>query len=154
MKKLLVMVGVVVALAGVWRWHAGAPQVEVTDGGGGKLVLDRLWIDHIPRNEREMVKVFVVLSEEPVGAFNESSAWAGSFEAFKYTRTGGELRVVYPQTGAKETIKVKARSCSERGMDFCLELDGGKGAKRYYSREGWELRSLADEQRLLSQISL
>lgn len=100
-----------------------------------------------------MVKAFVVLSEEPIGVFNEASMWSGSFEAFKYTRGGGELRVVYPQTGKGETIKTKARTCSEGKFDFCLELDGGKGAKRYYSREGWELRSLADEQRLLGQLA-
>lgn len=150
MKKLLVMVGVVAALAGVWRWHAHS---VATDGGGNKLVVDRLWIDHIPRSEREMVKAFVVLSEEPIGVFNESSAWTGNFEAFKYEARKGELRVVYPQTGKGETIGVKARKCDERGMDFCLELDGGKGAKRYYSREGWELRSLADEQRLIRQLA-
>ncbi|MEO8548583.1 MAG: hypothetical protein ABI678_01365 [Kofleriaceae bacterium] len=150
MKKLLVMVGVVVALAGAWRWQAGSH--EATDGGGNKLLVDRLWIDHVPRNEREMVQVFVVLSEEPIGVFDQRSMWTGSFEAFKYTRTGGELRVVYPQTGKGETIKVKARKCSEGKMDFCLELDGGKGAKRYYSREGWELRSLGDEQRLLGTL--
>ena len=38
-------------------------------------------------------------------------------------------------------MRVKARRCSENGMDFCLELDGAsRGAKRYYSREGWEIK--------------
>lgn len=150
MNKLLVVVGVAAALAGAWRWHAHS--VEATDGGGNKLLVDRLWIDHIPRSEREMVKAFVVLSEEPVGGFHEASRWAGNYEAFKYTRGGGELRVLYPQTGKTETIKARARTCSEGKFDFCLELDGGKGAKRYYSREGWELRTLGDEQQLLGHL--
>jgi hypothetical protein len=30
-------------------------------------------------------------------------------------------------------------------MDFCLELDGAsRGVKRYYSREGWEIRGPRD----------
>ena len=30
-------------------------------------------------------------------------------------------------------------------MDFCLELDGAsRGAKRYYSREGWEIGQAHD----------
>jgi hypothetical protein len=58
----------------------------------------------------------------------------------RYEGSGGELRLVFPQTGDRETVRAKARRCDEGGMDFCLELDGAsRGVKRYYSREGWEI---------------
>jgi len=50
--------------------------------------------------------------------------------------------------GDRETVRAQASRCNEAGLDFCLQLDGGsRGAKKYYSREGWEIRSF-DEARV------
>ena len=75
---------------------------------------------------REMVQLFIVLSWAPesIGIFDVRSRWTGSFEAFRYELHGDELRVVYPQKGDRETIKVKATECHEAGMDYCLEISG------------------------------
>jgi hypothetical protein len=43
-------------------------------------------------------------------------------------------------SGEREQIRVKATRCHEHQMDFCLELTGSsRGAKKYYSRKGWEI---------------
>jgi hypothetical protein len=106
---------------------------------------DRVWIDHMPRNDKDTIQAFVAISEHAVGAFQAASAWRGGFEAFRYEASGNELRLVYPQTGDRDAVRVKARRCSEHGMDFCLELDGAsRGVKRYYSREGWEIDGARD----------
>ena len=60
---------------------------------------------------------------------------------------------MYPQSGDKERITAKARPCDDRDMDYCLELDGGShGVKKYYSRKGWEIGSLADEQAKVREL--
>lgn len=133
MKKAILLVVVAVVAVSVWRWQAASRP--------GGLVTDRIWIDHIPRGERDTIKVFAAVSEHSVGVFQSTSQWRGAYEAFRYEAGGGELRLLFPQSGDRETVRVKARRCSENGMDFCLELDGAsRGAKRYYSREGWEIK--------------
>ena len=144
MKKVLLVAIVAVVGAGAWRWHTRAHHAVAQDSD--HLVEDRLWIDHLPRNDRDVVQVFASISEGGIGVFQQTSAWKGSFEIFQYQAKGDKLQVIYPQTGDKETIQAKARRCNEGGMDYCLELSGGRGVKRYYSQEGWEIGSLAAEQ--------
>jgi hypothetical protein len=133
-KAVLLVIAVVVVVVSLWSWkHTARP-------GENRLVVDRIWIDHIPRGERDTIRVFALVSEHSIGVFQATSQWRGAYEAFRYEAGGGELRLVFPQTGDRETVRAKARRCSEGGMDFCLELDGAsRGAKRYYSREGWEI---------------
>jgi hypothetical protein len=140
MKKLVLLVVLGAVAASVWSWKRTAEPLD-----SNKLFADRVWIDHIPRNERDTINVFVAISEHSVGAFQATSAWRGAFEAFRYEASDGELRVLYPQTGDRERARVKARRCNDGQMDFCLEIDGAsRGVKKYYSREGWEIDSARD----------
>ncbi len=140
-KALLAMVVIAGAGYGVSRWRSGEPAPKHDKS----LVTDRLWIDHIPRGERDVIQVFAALTEEPIGIFQATSRWKGEFEAFRYELHNNELRMVFPQTGARERARAVATECNQAGMDYCLELDGaGHGVKRYYSREGWEIGSVRD----------
>jgi hypothetical protein len=138
MKKLIgvvIVVGVVVAGLAMRRAGGGA------DAAGNRLLADRIWIDHVPTSEQDTLQAFIALSEHSVGVFQASSMWRGGYEGFRYEASGADVRIVYPQTGEREAVKAKARKCSEREMDFCLEIEGAsRGVKRYYSREGWEIR--------------
>ena len=150
MKKLLVLVVVSAVGVGAWRWHSTS-AVSTSDA---KLVQDRIWVDHVPKNDRDVFNVFLALTEQPFGIFQQTSAWKGSHEIFRYEANDGELRLVFPQNGDKETVRAKARTCNEGGMDYCLELSGSsRGVKRYYSRKGWEIDSLAGEQTKIDEIS-
>ena len=142
MKKLVLLVILgTVATASVWSWKRASEPVA-TDN---RLFADRIWIDHIPRNERDTINVFAAISEHSVGVFQATSQWRGSFEAFRYEANAGDLRIVYPQTGDREKARVKARRCDDGQMDFCLEIDGAtRGVKKYYSREGWEIGQAHD----------
>jgi hypothetical protein len=142
MKKLVLFVILgTVATASVWSWKRTSEPVA-TDN---RLLADRIWIDHIPRNERDTIHVFAAISEHSVGVFQATSQWRGNFEAFRYEASGGELRILYPQTGDREKARAKARRCNDGQMDFCLEIDGAsRGVKKYYSREGWEIGQAHD----------
>lgn len=139
MKKLLVLAVISTCAFAGWRvLRGGGGEGAARDGGG--LVLDRIWIDHIPKHDRDQVSVFAAITDEPVGVFQTASAWKGHFELFRYEAQGDEIRIVYPQDNYRERVRTKAQRCSEDGFDYCLELDGSShGVKRYYSRKGWEI---------------
>jgi hypothetical protein len=120
----------------------GSSAPEPTEPSEPKLAYDRLWIDHLPRNDRDTIEVFAALTEHSMGVFQAASSWKGTYEGFRFEARGDELRAVYPQTGDKDKIRIRARACNERGMNFCLDIEGAsRGVKRYYSREGWEIES-------------
>src|SRR5262245_2386320 len=138
MKKLLVVLLVVGTAVAAWRWRSGSTEATATDS---KLVFNRVWIDHMPKNDKDTIQVFAAITEEPLGIFQATSVWKGAFEMFVYESSGDEIRMVFPQTNDRAKVKAKARACNDkRDMDYCLELDGSsRGVKRYYSRKGWEI---------------
>jgi hypothetical protein len=142
MKKLVLLAILgTVAIASVWSWKRTSEPVA-TDN---RLFADRIWIDHIPRNERDTINIFAAISDQSIGVFQATSQWRGGFEAFRYEANAGDLRILYPQTGDRDKARVKARRCEEGQMDFCLEIDGAsRGVKKYYSREGWEIGAARD----------
>jgi hypothetical protein len=143
MKKVLIVAALAALAYGGVRmlWGHGdeaAPAEAVATDD--RLALDRLWVDHMPRNERDVFHLFAAITEEPIGIFQATSVWKGSFEMFRYEAHGDELRILFPQDGSREKTKVKATACSTRDWDYCLEISGSsRGVKKYYSREGWEL---------------
>jgi len=152
MKKPLVTLGLVAAAAlAIKLWTGGGAGDGPASEPG--LVLDRLWLDRLPASDRDTVNAFAALTSEPLGIFQSASQWKASYELFRYESDGAELRIVFPQTGEKERVRARAWTCKERGMDFCLELSGSsRGVKRYHSRKGWEIGSLADAARTLSRV--
>jgi len=154
MKKLLV-VAVIASAAGygVYRWQRSDAPAPIAAKSDAKLVKDRLWVDHIPRSDRDTIQVFAALSEDPVGVFQSASMWKGQYELFRYESNGEEFRIVYPQDGKRESVKLVATECNQNGMDYCLEVKGSsRGTKRYYSMEGWEIGSLANLQQLRALV--
>ena len=151
MKRTLVAIAVAATSLAAWRWHASTPSIPSTDAGS--LAFDRLWIDHLPKSDKDQVKVFVALTEQPVGVFQTTSTWKGEYEVFQFERSGGLLRVAYPQTGDREQVTVAGTTCHEHGMDYCLEVGGAsRGAKQYYSMKGWELDGAADVKAVTARV--
>jgi hypothetical protein len=139
-KALLALALISTASYATYKWTRSAPEVTNVD----KITaLDRIWIDHLPKTESDMINIFAAITEEPMGVFQATSMWKGNFELFVYEAHGDTIRAVYPQDRSKEELKVSARSCSEvRDMDYCLEIKGAsRGPKKYYSRKGWEIDS-------------
>ncbi len=151
---------VILALGGVaYAGHRLIADDGPTAGPAtASLALDRIWIDHIPRGERDTVEVFVAISSESIGIFQQAAQWRGAHELFKFEAHGDQLRLVYPHTGDKDKVTARARACSEGGFDYCLELAGARrGARRYFSLEGWEIEGAHDareiEQRVLALLA-
>jgi len=136
MKKALILVLALGATYGVWRWRS-AGEAHATDS---KLAFNRIWIDHMPRNDKDVINFFVLIDSEAMGVFQSTTAWKGNYELFRYEANGDEVRMVFPQNNEKSKAKVNARKCSEKSFDYCLDIDGAsRGVKKYYSMEGWEI---------------
>ena len=141
-KKLLAVVVIAVAGYAVWNLRSNEQAVAKAEAN---LVFDRIWIDHMPEDEKDMINIFAALTEQPIGIFQAMSAWKGNHELFEHESHGNEIRIVYGQTGEREQVKAVGTKCEpDNGMDFCLEIEGAsRGVKRYYSLEGWELDGAA-----------
>ena len=155
MKKLAIIAALAAAAVAAYKWEhrTSARDAAAVEAQDARLVKDRIWIDHMPRSDRDAVQIFVALSRQPVGVFQQASQWKGTYEGFRFEAQGEEMRIVYPQTGDKEKVRARATRCKERGMDYCLELEGSShGVKKYYSREGWDVRSLDEERARVDEI--
>ena len=136
MKKLALIPVLAAVVYGGYHLRSHAPAHTTVD------VRDRVWIDHLPRNDRDTINIFALLTQQPVGVFQATSGWKGAFEAFRYEKQGNEVRAVFPQTGDREKITVSECPCDVRGMDYCLEVSGSaRGVKKYYSRKDWIIES-------------
>src|SRR5580704_4075596 len=147
MKKLLVVV--VIAVIGVVGWRARSHCAPDVQDGPGDVLVDRLWIDHIPSSEREPFNILALISDDKLGVFQNMTAYRGSYEMFRW----GGLGWKYPQTGETDKPKIRVRRCNENGMDFCMDISGNsRGVHSYYSRKDWVIKSLADEQALAAKL--
>lgn len=147
MKKLVLAVLVLSTVAFVALRRGGDDAATTSEAPvlDSKLALDRIWIDHIPRNDRDVFQLFVAITEQPFGIFQATSQWKGQYELFQYEPNGDELKIHYGQTGEKEKVKAVATKCNEKGMDYCLELKGSsRGVKKYYSMEDWIIDGRVD----------
>jgi hypothetical protein len=140
MKKALLGI-VIVAAAGYAAWNLRGGDVDEAQTDEATLV-NRIWVDHIPKNDRDVFHIFVAITEDPLGIFQSTSQWKGEFELFRHETHGDEMRIHYPQTGQRDKVTAKAKRCDEKDWDYCLELKGSsRGVKKYYSMKGWEIES-------------
>ena len=150
-KALFATAAIAMAGYGVYRWTDSTPAP--TRDATHEMVKDRLWVDHLPRTERDTIQVFAALTEQPVGVFQAASMWKGQYELFRYESRGDEFRIIYPQNGDREAVTLKATRCNKGGMDYCLEVRGSsRGVKQYYSQEGWEIGSVRDIEALQHKL--
>ena len=112
-----------------------------------KLTFDRFWVDHRPTSANDPFNAFMVNGEHPFGHFAVQTAWRGQWEGFHYhavPRTG-EFDLIFENQ--RERVRFKARTCSENGFDYCLEVTGsGHGVQRYYSMRAWDREETAMQQ--------
>ena len=153
MKKILWIVLLVVVAYLAWRWWRG-PSDAATADRGQSLVFDRLWVDHLPSSQTDAFDIFAAVTEQPIGVFDHRSQWKGEWELFRYEPRGdGQLEILYPASKGKARVSYRAWKCNEKkDFDFCLEMSGGKGPKKYYSQRGWEIGSVEAARALETRI--
>ena len=141
MKKLLVLAVLAATAFMGWRW------VDDAEPARAGVVFNRFWIDHLPQGEKDTVRVFALWVPESFGVFADQNHWRVELERFRYEASGDQVRAIFPLSGDREELTVKASRCQEADFDFCLDVQGSKhGTTRYYSRLGWERKRRSVEQ--------
>jgi len=136
MKKLLVVAGAAGLMVGGWklthRHHVDDDNAEVTN---------RVWIDHMPKHDRDLTRMFIALTEDQVGEdlgfVQFGSRWHLQLDAFRYERKGDDLAVEFPQNSWKATWHTKVSRCSVGDFTLCLEITAPRGTFQYFSRDEW-----------------
>ena len=139
MRKLILGAVVVTAVYGAYRWQHESQERP------RNLAFNRIWVDHLPTSERDPVHVFAAFPRWAQGGFALETRWHGEVERYRFEIEGDELAAVFPWTGDRERIRLRAYRCDEKDMDYCLEVSGSKrGTTKYYSRNGWEKGNVDD----------
>jgi hypothetical protein len=155
MKKLVWILLLVVVAYLAWRWWRSGDAATATADRGQSLFYDRVWVDHLPTSQTDAFDTFAAVTEQPLGVFAHQSQWKGDWEMFRYEPRGdGQLEAVFPASKAKTRMSYRAWKCSEKkDFDFCLEMSGGKGPKKYYSQRGWEIGTVDGARALESHLA-
>ena len=127
-----------------------------SDAPQPKLLFDRFWVDHQPREPQEKFRVVFVSGREPFGQFVDRTPWTGAFELFHYhmvPHKDGVIDCIFGHTQERQQLSYTARPCHENGFDYCLELSGtSRGVKRYYSKKEWGAHSPAEADAIAAQL--
>jgi hypothetical protein len=77
---------------------------RVAASDAGELLIDRNWIDRMPQNARERLRVYRFVPTMGGGVFQDRTLYKGSFELFKFKVEGGD-HIVFdlPETHEKVT---------------------------------------------------
>lgn len=122
-------------LAGCSR--SPAPEV-VSDGEARRLLVDRSWIDHNPRDKADRIYVYRFTPSMGGGVFQDRTLFVGSFELFFFAVEGSTIRFLFPQNGDKREATYRIEKLPRTGRDdFDLRLtltNSPRGPAVYY---GW-----------------
>lgn len=125
-------------LAAWWLWPSQDNKSVAPSGGDFDVLANRIWIDHIPTNERDKINVFILFDDPTFGGFSKSSAYEGDWAAFEWSLDKG-LVLHMMQADTKHRVRPKITSgASCAPFDHCLKLKGTpRGPKKYGSMEDW-----------------
>ncbi len=144
---------VAIGAAGWGAYHLATGWGEDAAQGTEHLA-NQVWIDHVPTDERDMVRGMVLIDHEQgkFGALTMSSRWRAFIEGLMWRLDGDRLTVVMPQDRRRGRVKVRTWRCEGEApapFELCLELSHGKDAMLLYSREDWVIEPHDGGQALL-----
>ncbi len=151
--KLIALALVGAASFGVWKLGSALFSDETQ---GTKHAVNQLWIDHVPRDDRDMFTHFVVIDhpQGKFGAVGRSSQWRHMVDVFRWELQGDKLGMFFPQDRARAEVTIETWECAGEApapFELCMKMTNAKGRSwLFYSRDDWEIdprgaiESLAD----------
>lgn len=135
-KKLLILL-----LLGLLAWvlfkrSCGGASTEAD----AKFLADRVWIDHFPKDERDLIHQLLLVSEVESGAVGATSRWRVHLELLTYELEGTKLRLELPQERVRLDLAARTWECKGEApepFELCLELKGPSRTHRLYSMKSW-----------------
>lgn len=81
---------------------SSSPSRAVSADEAGHLLLDRNWIDRMPRSDRDHLFVYRFVPSMGGGVFQDRTLYKGTFELFSFAVAGDQLRFRLHET--KQTV--------------------------------------------------
>jgi hypothetical protein len=125
---------------------AGAWWLSHRDDGRTKRLVNQIWIERMPRHERDMVWAGVLVEEgkDRMGAVVHGSKWRAHSDLLLWRLDGNLLHTRFPQDNRRFDFKARTWECAGKvpePFELCLELERAGRVLRFYSRKEWELGS-------------
>jgi hypothetical protein len=139
-KKLLVIAAIATLGCGAWSLLAGSD--EPTPAESAQLLVNQIWIERMPTDERDMVRYFVAVkqSDGRVGVLGIASGWRDHSDLFLWALEEDRLSLYLGQQKRRLQLKAKAWHCDDpEGFELCLTLTDGRQTVHLYSFEGWRV---------------
>jgi hypothetical protein len=113
--------------------------------GGGVAVANQLWIERLPRNERDLVHHLVLLErDQRLGNLGRTSRWRIEIDLVRWRwEKPRRLEVSFPQHGHHIHLDTRAWECKGKApapFELCLELSCDGKTATFYSHKDWVIR--------------
>jgi hypothetical protein len=163
--KLIALALVGACSFGVYK--AGQALLADDEVEGTKHAVNQLWIDHVPRDDRDIIAHFVLIDHRDgqFGAIGQSSQWRHRIDVFRWQLDGSSLRMYFPQDRVRGEVKVETWRCAGEApapFELCMKLTNKNGRSvTLYSRDDWKiephdvgdsLEDIAEEQPSLAGV--
>ena len=115
-----------------------ATQRALPPDQAAKLLLDRNWLDRVPKKIDDKLHVYRFVPSMGGGVFQDRTIFFGTFELFTFEADGSRIRFNLLHTGDKRVSRYTIEPLATPGpdgVDLMLTIDDDpRGPKRYY---GW-----------------
>jgi hypothetical protein len=120
----------VASLAACSSKHSAA----IDSGEARKLLLDRNWIDRMPKTERDRLHVYRFVPSMGGGVFQDRTLYKGTFELFRFSTEGDEIHFDLPETDQDVVSKFRIESVDgPEPFDLKLTIEADpRGPQVYY----------------------
>lgn len=130
-----------VALAGLALGACGkssSSSQRVRPEDASQLLIDRNWIDVMPKQHDDRLHVYRFVPSMGGGVFQDRTVFKGTFELFSFRATGDEIAFKFPETRQQVTSAYHIETVDgPKPFDLKLVIDGDpRGPKTYYGTRG------------------
>jgi hypothetical protein len=125
---------------------AGAWWLSHREDSRTKRLVNQIWIERLPRNERDMIWGGVLVEEgkDRIGAIVHGSQWRAHSDLLLWRLDGNLLHTRLLQDDRRFDFKARTWECAGKApepFELCLELERRGRVLRFFSRKEWELGS-------------
>ena len=114
-----------------WRTPAAAPALDAAEAG--RLLVNRNWLDVMPRDEKERLHVYRFTPAMGGGVFQDRTLFKGEFELFTFKVNGDQLEIHLPHQRQRVVTHYEIRRVDHKPFDLELTIDPDpRGPKKYY----------------------
>jgi hypothetical protein len=121
-------------LVAITACSSGHRTKELDAGDAARLLVDRNWIDVMPKDPQDRLHVFRFVPSMGGGVYQDRTLYRGDFELFRFRADRGELSFDFPDRSERYRATYKIESVDgPEPFDLKLTIDRSpRGPSVYY----------------------